>query len=72
MGAGGCALRGVLERRQVAVAAAQAFAEVARYALVDRLEIDHLIALDDAEMQSPICFETDDFHGYSLTWIGAL
>mgnify|MGYP003694558335 CR=1 FL=1 len=41
-------------------------------ALVDRLQIDHLIALDDAEMQSPICFETDDFHGYSLTWIGAL
>ena len=34
--------------------------------LVDRLQIDDLIALDDAEMQSAICFETDNFHRYSL------
>jgi hypothetical protein len=40
--------------------------------LIDCLQIDDLIALDDAEMQPPVCFETDDFHSYSLAWIGAL
>src|SRR5215467_7980475 len=53
----------VLERRQVAVVAAQTFAQIAGYGLVDRLQIDHLIALDHAEMQRAISFETDDFHG---------
>src|SRR6266849_8038623 len=68
----GRALGRVLERRQVAVVAAQAFAEIAGYGLVDRLQVDHLIALDHAEMQRAIGFETDDFHGHSLTWYGAL
>ena len=34
---------------------------------VHRLQIDHLIALDHAETQSAVCFETNDLHGYSLT-----
>ena len=72
VGAGRRTLGGILERRQVAVVAAQAFAEVTRYGFIDCLQIDDLIALDDAEMQSPVCFETDDFHSYSLAWIGAL
>src|SRR5215813_8026943 len=59
----GRALGRVLERRQVAVVAAQTFAQIAGYGLVDRLQIDHLIALDHAEMQRAIGFETDDFHG---------
>ena len=63
------ALRRILERRQIAVVAAQAFAEIAGNGLVDRLQIDHLVALDHAEMQPAIGFETDDFHGHSLAWL---
>ena len=37
-----------------------------------RLQIDHLIALDNAEVQAAICFETDDFHEHSLTWMASL
>src|SRR5262249_9438363 len=62
----GRALGRVLERRQVAVVAAQALPQIARYGLVDRLQIDHLIALDQAEMQRAVGFKTDDFHGRSL------
>ena len=64
----GRALGRVLERRQVAVVTAQAFAQIAGYGLVDRLQIDHLIALDHAEVRRAIGFETDDFHGHSLAW----
>src|SRR5215813_14098461 len=45
----GRALGRVLERGQLAVVAAQAFAEIAGYGLVDRLQIDDLITLDHAE-----------------------
>src|SRR5262249_43506721 len=64
----GRALGRVLERRQVAVVAAQTFAQIAGYGLVDSLQIDHLIALDHTEMQRAIGFETDDFHGSLLAW----
>src|SRR6185369_2210468 len=45
-------------------------AEIARDAGVDRLQIDDLVALDHAETQSATPFETDDFHGHSLTEFG--
>ena len=45
---------------------------IRRSGFIDCLQIDDLIALDDAEMQPSVCFETDDFHSYSLAWIGAL
>jgi hypothetical protein len=51
----GCALGEVLEGGQVAVAAAQPFAEIARCAAVDRLQVDHFLALDHAETQSLVC-----------------
>src|SRR5215813_7506589 len=64
----GRALGRVFERRQVAVVAAQAFAQIAGYGLVYRLQIYHLIALDHAEVRRAIGFETDDFHSHSLAW----
>src|SRR5262249_38952656 len=59
----------VLERCEVAVAAAQILAEVTGNCLVDGLEIDHLVALDDAEVQAAIGLETNDFHALLLNWI---
>jgi hypothetical protein len=64
------ALRRILERRQVAVVASEHLAEIARDALVDRLQINHLVALDHAETQSAIGFKSDNFHGSSLTCVG--
>jgi hypothetical protein len=55
------------ERREVAIATAENLAEVGRNAAVDGLQIDHPLAFDHTEMQSSIGFETDDFHGRSLT-----
>ena len=62
----GSALCRVLERRQVALVAAQAFAEIAGNGAVNRLQVDHLVALDHAETQCAIGRETDDLHAYSL------
>src|ERR671937_2064968 len=65
----GSALRRVLERRQVALVAAQAFAEIAGNGAVNRLQVDHLVALDHAETQCAIGLETDDLHAYSLALV---
>jgi hypothetical protein len=43
-----CALGSILQRGEVAVAAAEHLAEIARDGVVDRLQIDHLIAFDHA------------------------
>src|SRR5262249_21824876 len=64
----GSTLRRVLEGRQIALVAAQAFAKITGNGAVHRLQVDHLVALDHAEAQCAIGFETDDFHDYSLAW----
>src|SRR5262249_47916343 len=56
---------GSLERGEVAVVAAQDGAQIGGDRGPDRLQIDHLLALDDAEVQSAIPLETDDLHGCS-------
>src|SRR6185503_19465603 len=45
------ALGDVAERLEVAVVGCERSAEVGRHLGVDRLQVDHLIALDDAEPQ---------------------
>ena len=61
------ALGALSQGREVAVISAQKLAEVAWDRLVDGLYIDDLLALDDAQMQSAVCFKTDYFHDHSLT-----
>ncbi len=50
------------ERGEVALGPAQHFAEVARQHAVHRLQIDHAVALDQAQPQSAVRFEPDDLH----------
>ena len=50
------------KRLQVAVAAAQDFAEVGGHGGIHRLQIDNGVAVDHAEPQAIIRFETDNFH----------
>ena len=44
--------------------APQGFAEIGRQAGVHRLQIDDGVALDHAEPQAVISFETDNFHEF--------
>jgi len=37
--------------------------EVGGQARLDRVQVDHRVALDDPEPQRPVFLEPDDFHG---------
>ena len=63
-GAGGRLLGEVAERLEVAVALGQHVGEVGRHLGVDRLQVDHVVALDHAQAQSFIRFKSYDLHGY--------
>jgi hypothetical protein len=56
------ALRDVGERRHIAIVGGQRRAEIGRHSGVHRLEVDHLVALDDAQPQSAFRLEADDLH----------
>ena len=47
---------------EVAIAAAQEFAEVGRHGGIHRLQIDDAVALDHAQPHAIIRFKTDDLH----------
>ena len=66
-GCGRRALGEIGERFEIAIAAAQEFAEIGRHRGVHRLQIDDGIALDHAEPQAVIRFKTDDFHEFLLS-----
>ncbi len=53
------------KRFEVAIAAAQEFAEIGGHGGIHRLQIDDGIALDHAQPQAVIRFETDDLHKLS-------
>ena len=62
-GASGRLLGNVAEGFEVAVALGQHVREVRRHLGVDRLQVDHVVALDHAQAQSFIRFKTYDLHG---------
>jgi hypothetical protein len=55
-----------LQRRKVAFVNLQPLAEIGRHARICRLQVDDCVAIDDAEPEGIIDFETDDPHGSSL------
>src|SRR5581483_11222962 len=63
--AGGRALGQVGNRRQIAAGLLQPLPEVIRSLGIGLLQIDYLVAFDDAQTQSRLCFKTDDFHDFS-------
>src|SRR5262249_39877815 len=58
------------EGRSVAVVPRQAFTEIPGNGFVDLLQVDHLIALEHAEAQCAVGFETDNSHDCSLARLG--
>ena len=63
-GGGRRAFGEVGKRLQIAVVAAQDFAEVGGRSGIRRLQIDDGVALDHAEPQAVIRFKTDNFHEF--------
>src|SRR5581483_2388376 len=54
------------ELLEIAIGLGQRFAEIVRHFWVNRLQIDNLIALDDAETPAAVAFERNDFHAASF------
>ena len=63
------ALRDVGERRYVAIVRGERRAEIGRHLGVHRLQVDHLVALDDAQPQSAFRLEADDLHERSPSFV---
>ena len=58
----GALLREIAERFEIAVVRREHVAEIGRHLGVNRLQVDHLIALDHAQPQSAFRFKSDDLH----------